>query len=129
MKRKTTVSKRMIHILGSTMLIAGCLILYAVFQITTSTETGYISKEADSVMEFLKSSCQKYDDYQLGNQVGDLQNLQLKAENLRRYLDGITLNSDDQLVQFEKDQSLTGIYLLDKDLNTEYHADSEEKDS
>lgn len=127
-KRKMTVSKRMIHILGSTMLIAGCLILYAVFQITTGTETGYISKEADSVMEFLKSSCQKYDDYQLGNQVGDLQNLQLKAENLRRYLDGITLNSADQLVKFETDQSLTGIYLLDKDLNTEYHADSEEKD-
>lgn len=108
------------------MIITGYLILYAVFQITSNSEKHNISREADDVMEFLQSSCQKYDDYQLGNQIENLQNLQLKAENLCRYLNDIVLSSNDQLAQFEEDQSLTGIWILDADLNTEYYADQDQ---
>lgn len=32
----------------------------------------------------------------------------------------------DQLAQFEEDQSLTGIWILDADLNTEYYADRDQ---
>lgn len=119
-------NRRKLQLLSAIMIITGYLILYAVFQITSNSEKRNISQEADEVLEFLRSSCQKYDDYQLGNQVDNLQNLQLKAENLCRYLNDIVLSSNDQLVQFEEDQSLTGIWILDADLNTEYYADRDQ---
>lgn len=119
-------NRRKLQLLSAIMIITGYLILYAVFQITSNSEKHNISQEADEVLEFLQSSCQKYDDYQLGNQVENLQNLQLKAENLCRYLNGIVLSSNDQLAQFEEDQSLTGIWILDADLNTEYYADQDQ---
>ena len=119
-------NRRKLQLLSAIMIIIGYLILYAVFQITSNSEKHNISREADDVMEFLQSSCQKYDDYQLGNQIENLQNLQLKAENLCRYLNDIVLSSNDQLAQFEEDQSLTGIWILDADLNTEYYADRDQ---
>ena len=119
-------NRRKLQLLSAIMIITGYLILYAVFQITSNSEKHNISQEADEVLEFLQSSCQKYDDYQLGNQVENLQNLQLKAENLCRYLNDIVLSSNDQLAQFEEDQSLTGIWILDADLNTEYYADHDQ---
>ena len=119
-------NRRKLQLLSAMMIIIGYLILYAVFQITSDSEKHNISREADDVMEFLQSSCQKYDDYQLGNQIENLQNLQLKAENLCRYLNDIVLSSNDQLAQFEEDQSLTGIWILDADLNTEYYADQDQ---
>ena len=119
-------NRRKLQLLSAIMIIIGYLILYAVFQITSNSEKHNISREADDVMEFLQSSCQKYDDYQLGNQIENLQNLQLKAENLCRYLNDIVLSSNDQLAQFEEDQSLTGIWILDADLNTEYYADHDQ---
>ena len=119
-------NRRKLQLLSVIIIITGYLILYAVFQITSNSEKRNISQEADEVLEFLQSSCQKYDDYQLGNQVENLQNLQLKAENLCRYLNDIVLSSNDQLVQFEEDQSLTGIWILDADLNTEYYADRDQ---
>lgn len=119
-------NRRKLQLLSVIIIITGYLILYAVFQITSNSEKRNISQEADEVLEFLQSSCQKYDDYQLGNQVDNLQNLQLKAENLCRYLNDIVLSSNDQLVQFEEDQSLTGIWILDADLNTEYYADRDQ---
>lgn len=119
-------NRRKLQLLSAIMIIIGYLILYAVFQITSNSEKHNISQEADEVLEFLQSSCQKYDDYQLGNQVENLQNLQLKAENLCRYLNDIVLSSNDQLAQFEEDQSLTGIWILDADLNTEYYADHDQ---
>lgn len=119
-------NRRKLQLLSAIMIITGYLILYAVFQITSNSEKHNISQEADEVLEFLQSSCQKYDDYQLGNQVENLQNLQLKAENLCRYLNDIVLSSNDQLAQFEEDQSLTGIWILDADLNTEYYADRDQ---
>ena len=75
-------NRRKLQLLSAIIIITGYLILYAVFQITSDSEKHNISQEADKVMDFLQSSCQKYDDYQLGNQVENLQNLQLKAENL-----------------------------------------------
>ena len=119
-------NRRKLQLLSAIIIITGYLILYAVFQITSDSEKHNISQEADEVMDFLQSSCQKYDDYQLGNQVENLQNLQLKAENLRRYLNDIVLSSNDQLAQFEEDQSLTGIWILDANLNTEYYADHDQ---
>jgi signal transduction histidine kinase/CheY-like chemotaxis protein len=119
-------NRRKLQLLSAIMIIIGYLILYAVFQITSNSEKHNISREADEVLEFLQSSCQKYDEYQLGNQVENLQNLQLKAENLCRYLNDIVLSSNDQLAQFEEDQSLTGIWILDADLNTEYYADHDQ---
>lgn len=119
-------NRRKLQLLSAIIIIIGYLILYAVFQITSNSEKHNISREADDVMEFLQSSCQKYDDYQLGNQIENLQNLQLKAENLCRYLNDIVLSSNDQLAQFEEDQSLTGIWILDADLNTEYYADHDQ---
>ncbi len=119
-------NRRKLQLLSAIIIITGYLILYAVFQITSNSEKHNISQEADEVLEFLQSSCQKYDDYQLGNQVDNLQNLQLKAENLCRYLNDIVLSSNDQLAQFEEDQSLTGIWILDADLNTEYYADRDQ---
>ena len=119
-------NRRKLQLLSVIIIITGYLILYAVFQITSNSEKRNISQEADEVLEFLQSSCQKYDDYQLGNQVENLQNLQLKAENLCRYLNDIVLSSNDQLVQFEEDQSLTGIWILDADLKTEYYADRDQ---
>ena len=119
-------NRRKLQLLSAIIIITGYLILYAVFQITSDSEKHNISQKADEVLEFLQSSCQKYDDYQLGNQVESLQNLQLKAENLCRYLNDIVLSSNDQLAQFEEDQSLTGIWILDADLNTEYYADRDQ---
>ena len=119
-------NRRKLQLLSAIMIIIGYLILYTVFQITSNSEKHSISREADDVMEFLQSSCQKYDDYQLGNQIENLQNLQLKAENLCRYLNDIVLSSNDQVTQFEEDQSLTGIWILDADLNTEYYADQDQ---
>ncbi len=73
-------------------ILFGCALMYAVFQVTTSYDMKNINQEADSVMTFLQSSCQKYDDFQLGDSVSELQTMMLQLKNLKNYLENTPIS-------------------------------------
>lgn len=102
-------------------IIAGILILAGVFGTVTWYDKKTTVAKAETVLDFLESSCNKYDDYQLGNHVKDLQTVLNKARVLSRYKKGPELKNRGVLWEYAKYQNLTGIFILDSRLKTLCH--------
>ena len=121
--------RRIIYSVLCAMLIFGSILIYAVYQVTTTLSLKSINQEADLVMSFLQSSCQKYDDFQLGASVSELQTMMLQINNLKSYLDYTQLEDAGQLEKFINEQYLSGFFILDDELNVSYSIDRNNADA
>lgn len=63
--------------------LGGILFISLVFGMVTRMERNQIKGKAEGTLQFLKSLCMKYDDYELGNQTRDLQTITNKSVVLR----------------------------------------------
>ncbi len=93
-------------------LICGIAFLAIVYALTTNIERNQVKDNSQGTMKFLQSICQKYDDYQLGNQTRDLQTITNKAKIMSLYAG----EDEKSLQMYVKNQNLTGTYILDHDL-------------
>ena len=121
--------RRIIYSVLCAMLIFGSILTYAVYQVMTTLSLKSINQEADLVMSFLQSSCQKYDDFQLGASVSELQTMMLQINNLKSYLDYTQLEDAGQLEKFINEQYLSGFFILDDELNVSYSIDRNNADA
>ncbi len=101
-------------------LAAGMIVLMITFVVTTNIEKSHIQKNALDTVSFLQSTCQKYDDYQLGNITKDLQVLADKTMILAAYMENDEVNGAKEIRQFAERRYLTGVFLLDDALNLQY---------
>ena len=106
-------------ILGVTS-IAFILIVY---WLGTRYDVAKIEQEADSTVSFLENICQKYDDYRMGDLTQDLQEQINAADMLCTYAGEGLLTDADSLNAFVDHMSLTGVFVLDEQLNTVAHVD------
>ena len=122
-------NRRIIYSVLCAMLMFGSILMYAVYQITTTLSFKSINQDADLVMTFLQSSCQKYDDFQLGVSVSEFQTMMFQINNLKTYLEYTQLEEASQLEKFINEQYLSGFFILDDELNVSYSIDRNNDDA
>ncbi len=72
---------------------------------------------ASETISFLKDSCQRYDNTIMNSATESMQNILGEALTLKNHIASSTLEDTDFLSQYASEQNLTGILILDKDLN------------
>lgn len=111
------------HSLGWILGVAGIAFMLIVYLLSTRYDFSKIEQEADSTVRFLQNICQKYDDYQMGDLAQDLQEQINAADMLCTYAGDEALTDTDSLSAFVDNMSLTGVFVLDGQLNTMMHVD------
>ena len=96
------------------LITVGILLYSGTFLLVTSREKKNITVEAEQMLDYLQTTCSKYDDYELGNTTKDLQAVLNKANSLRRYTDTEGITDEDTLLKYAQYQYLTGIVVLDE---------------
>ena len=99
------------------------LLLTSVFFIITSHQRSETKARAGETLSFLESTCQNYDNYQLGVSTKDLQALINKAVILTMFSHSYDLTDEAVLSRYAHDQYLTGVAVLDNDLHVSGIAD------
>ena len=103
--------------------------MLVIYGLITRIDLNSISASAENTLTFLQSTCQKYDDYQLGNTTKDLQTLINKAKILAGYAEPEELTDPDFLSEYMKKQNLSGIMVVDSDRENVVQVDHRQKDS
>lgn len=88
-----------------------------------SQDIDAVSQMAEETITFLKGVCQRYDNHRIGNDTDARENLLDKSKILREYMSEEFLQDDKSLLKFAKMQNLTGVYIVDRNLNTVAQAD------
>ncbi len=96
-----------------------------VWIVTTNIEKGNIKNDVSDSISIMKDVCQKYDDYNLSISTKNMQSIINKINILSRYTKDIDLNNADQLREYADLQYLTGIFVLDGEMNMVSSVDTE----
>ena len=78
-----------------------------------------IERDLSVKLEGIKESCQKYNDYQVSIVTENLQNLIDKANSIKDFVTKAPEGMEDSLREYVKDQNITGLILLDENLQVE----------
>lgn len=112
--RKTTTVRLLILFL-----LTGIVILAAVFEIQTNVEKKKANTDAADIIAFMKKQCIRYEDILTNSKVRIQTDLIEKGTELRRCLLEKGTLENEELDQYLDEQRLTGILILDDQLNTE----------
>ena len=111
-------------------LLPGILILSVVFEIQTNLEIRKANEDSAEIISFMKEQSIRYDEILTNNKMRIQMDLAEKATELKRCLSEQEMLSDKNMHQFLKEQRLTGILILDKNLhikNSQYTEKIEDK--
>lgn len=98
--------------------IGGALIFALLVAFGRAQDIDAVGQMAEETITFLKRTCQRYDNYHIGIDTDARENLLDKSKMLREYMTEDFLKDDKALLKFAKMQNLTGIYIVDENLNT-----------
>lgn len=112
-KLKQVSVKIGMYLLPAGLLLAGVIVMLVIYGLITRIDLKNISVSAENTLTFLQSTCQKYDDYQLGNTTKDLQTLINKAKILAGYAEPEEIQDPGFLSEYMKKQNLSGIMVVD----------------
>lgn len=128
-KNENNLMRRVISVL-----IIGLVLVFSfsIFQ-TYQSEKKTAEQKAESTIQFMKTNCQKYDDYEIGLITADLQSMINKINVLRNYMQ-VQVQSYWQMMggslsEFAKNQYLSGIILLNEQLEIVENIDVENKEN
>ena len=107
--------------------VLGVVVFFGAFFAVTSIEKKTVTVQAEQMLDYLQSTCSKYDDYELGNTTKDLQALLNKADSLSRYTDEEDITDPENLLRYAGYQYLTGIIILDGDCRVVSNVDRNEQ--
>lgn len=93
--------------------LLGIVVLMVVALLSSRIEKQNIRKQASEMLELVKYTCQKYDDYQLGITTKDLQIVINKANMLSTYTTNMDITRIPVLRRYATNQYLSGIMILD----------------
>lgn len=119
MIRKKSGKKRQFYKhLSIILFIGGGLIFSLIVLLGRGQDIEAVSQMAEETITFLKGTCRRYDNYHIGMDADARENLLDKSKVLREYMTDEFLGDDKALLKFAKMQNLTGIYIVDQNLNT-----------
>lgn len=105
------------------LMAVGIVVFLGAFLLVTALEKKRTLSEAERMLEYLQTICDKYDDYELGNTTKDLQAVINKANNLRYNMTQEELTDRENLQNYAAYQYLTGVIVLDGDCQVECNVD------
>ena len=128
-KLKQVSVKIGMYLLTAGLLLAGVIVMLVIYGLITRIDLKNISVSTENTLAFLQSTCQKYDDYQLGNTTKDLQTLINKAKILAGYAEPEEIQDPGFLSEYMKKQNLSGIMVVDADRDIIVQVDRWQKDN
>lgn len=117
MKRKKNKNLRYERWVKGAIVLGGVVVLVLSMLGSYGQQKKEIEQSISEDMGRVKTTCQKYDNYEIALRTEDLQNLIDKSDILNAYVDDYEEYLDVVLPQFAEDQYLSGIVILDKELN------------
>ena len=126
---KKTSSLRLLYLVVSFFLILSIGVFIALgisIQYQDLRETYQLAEETSS---FLKSQCQKYDDYTQGNSARALQDLLDTATGLKKFVSSAQLSDPEFLHDFIRTEHVGGVIILDSSLSPIAQIDMDHQDS
>lgn len=113
------------------LILGGILFLMLAVFITDKHRKVQFEEKAEERIQLMKETCQKYNDYEMGITTKDLQALINKANIIRQYENSSEEETVSGLEKFAIEQYLSGIVLLDQNMDIEYEVcvteDTEQK--
>ncbi len=97
-------------------LLVGLLVLYVIYVILTNKDIKNAYKVAQDTISYIKTSCIRYDNNIVGNQVKNQVLLLGKAKGLSRHMTTEELLSKETLDTYVSEQLLTGVVIFDKNI-------------
>ena len=128
-KTRSSASLKLLYIISSIFLIASIVIFAALgffIQYQNLTETYALAEETTS---YLKSECQKYDNYMQGNSARSKQDLLDTATGLNKFVSDENLTDSDFLHTFIHEEHVSGIIVLDRNLSPLAQSDMDDQDA
>lgn len=128
-KNKKIVSHKVISVVSGVFLIISIIVFVALIfwgQYQDLKETYAAAEEANA---FIKTECQKYDNYMEGISANSKQDILDTADTLKKFVSSSKLKDSQFLDDFIRTQHLGGIIILDKKLSVVAQADMDNKDS
>ncbi|WP_432630009.1 ATP-binding protein [Brotaphodocola sp.] len=107
--------KRWTRTLDAVLAGVSILLLLIYLGVVYKNDRKYIADLADETITFMESVCQRYDNYELGNQAKTRQDLLEKAEVLTDFVARDQLANQDFLTEFARRGGLSGVLVLDSD--------------
>lgn len=104
--------------LSIVLFIGGAVVFILLLLFGRGQDIDAVSQMAEETISFLKGTCQRYDNYHIGIDADARENLLDKSKNLREYMTEEFLQDEKALSKYAKMQNLTGIYIVDQNLNT-----------
>lgn len=121
--KKAAKKRQFYKYLSIILLIGGGFIFLLLLFLGWKQDIDDASQMAEETISFLKGTCQRYDNYHIGIDTDARENLLDKSKILKEYMTKDFLKNDKELLKFAKLQDITGICVLDKNLNTVAQAD------
>ena len=122
MKRQNRDKDRTEHHIYRWLLLGGLLLFLVSILFSYERRKGQIEQTVSDTLGLVKSTCQKYDDYAMGITTRDLQNLINKVNVVREYEQMENEDPDIWLEKFADEQYLSGIVLLDSNMEVQYQS-------
>ena len=98
--------------------LLGCMVLLLAFFLVfvRRSDREEISNVADETLAFMKSVCQRYDNYAIGQQIGDRKDVFDKVKGLSKLANSAELQDQQYLRNTRESQELDGIVVTDGNL-------------
>lgn len=128
-KNKKIVSHKVINIVSGAFLIISIIVFVALVfwgQYQDLKETYATAEETNT---FIKTECQKYDNYSAGISANSKQNILDIATGLKKFVSFSKLKDSQFLNEFIRTEHLGGVIVLDNKLSMVAQADMDDKDS
>lgn len=97
--------------------VVGVLFMAFIFLITTEIAEQSAQSVLDETLTFAQDTCERYDIYESGNKARDMVGLQEKATVIARYEKNDKRLDASVLQEYMDDTKLTGVYVLDENLD------------
>ena len=97
-------------------LAAGALALVLLFAVITQRDLYKMHAAADETIGFVRSCCEKYNNYRLGVQTAELQSVLDKVRAFSQYLTAHGATDTDTMQTYLREQELDGVLVLDSTL-------------
>lgn len=126
MMEKEYKRKKNLYIRSNVILLI-CVILLLIFFLiyVYKADRKEVSGLADETISFLETVCQRYDNYALGQRADALKDILDKVEGLRDFTSEENLKNADFLKEYADTMGLSGIAVLDEDMNFAVQTDED----
>lgn len=128
-KNKKAPSLKLMHFVVGIFLVVSVFVFISLGFAIQYQDVNETYTMAEKTTSYLKTECEKYDNYMRGNAARSLEDLLDNATGLDKFIDSKKLSDSDFLKNFIRTEHMSGIIILDDTLSPVAQADLDDKDS